>query len=163
MPEEVVKRIASSLTLATASTIVDGALEAGRNAEMLPLSVAVLDAGGHLIAFKREDGAGLLRFDIAFGKAWAALSMGMTSRTIGVRLKERVAFQAAAAVAAEGRFVPVPGGVQILNDHGEVMGAVGISGDASDKDEYCAIAGIKAAGLTACPADPAADWHTAVP
>lgn len=163
MADDGIGPVASSLTLAAASAIADGALAAGREAGVLPLAVAVLDGGGHLVAFKREDGAGILRFDIAFGKAWAALGMGMTGRTIAVRMKERVAFQAAAAAASGGRFVPVPGGVLIVGDGGEAIGAVGISGDASDKDEYCAIAGIKAAGLTPSPAEPAPEWRSAVP
>lgn len=163
MADDGIKSIATGLTLNAASIIVDAALTAGREAGLLPLSVAVLDGGGHLVAFKREDGAGIVRLDIAFGKAWGALGMGMASRTIGSRLKERVAFQAAAAVAADGRFVPVPGGVLILNETGQAIGAVGISGDASDKDEYCAITGVIAAGFTPSPAEPAPEWRSAVP
>lgn len=163
MDDDGIKSIATSLSLDAASTIIEAALAAGREAELLPLSVAVLDGGGHLIAFKREDGAGIMRFDVAFGKAWAALGMGMASRTIAGRLKERVAFQSAAAVASAGRFIPAPGGVLILNRSGQAIGAVGISGDASDKDEYCAIAGVTAAGLAPSPAEPAPTWRSAMP
>jgi len=112
--------------------------------------VAVLDAGGHLVAFKREDKSGILRFDIAFGKAWGALGMGLGSRSFAKRIAEQPAapaFFSALAAMSEGRVVPVPGGVLIRDAAKAVIGAVGISGDTSDKDEACALAGITAAGL----------------
>ncbi len=158
MSEYYVKHVQASLPLATANAIVEAALQAGRAAEMLPLTVAVLDSGGHLVAFQREDGSGILRAEIATGKAWGALGMGISSRTIGERLRDRPAFQNALANAAEGRFIPVPGGV--LACVGETaLGAVGISGDTSDRDEYCAIQAVKAAGLTPHPLEPAANWN----
>jgi len=147
----------SSLTLAQASTIVDISLKTGREANFAPLSVAVLDAGGHLVAFKREDKSGILRFDIAFGKAWGALGMGFGSRTLAGRAPRSQMFFTALAAASEGRFVPVIGGVLIRDAAGDVIGAVGISGDTSENDERCAIAGINSAGLKADPGvDPAA-------
>ena len=147
----------SSLTLAQASTIVDISLKTGREANFAPLSVAVLDAGGHLVAFKREDKSGILRFDIAFGKAWGALGMGFGSRTLAGRAPRSQLFFTALAAASEGRFVPVIGGVLIRDAAGDVIGAVGISGDTSENDERCAIAGINSAGLKADPGvDPAA-------
>ena len=147
----------SSLTLAQASTIVDVALKTGRDAKFQPLSVAVLDVGGHLVAFKREDRSGIMRFDIAFGKAWGALGMGFGSRTLAGRVPRSQMFFTALAAASEGRFVPVIGGVLICGAAGDVIGAVGISGDTSENDERCAIAGINAAGLKADPGvDPAA-------
>ena len=138
------------VTLAQASTIVDAALKKGRDTTCAPLTVAVLDAGGHLVAFKREDKSGILRFDIAFGKAWGALGMGFGSRTLFDRAAAAPQFFNALAVASGGRVVPNPGGV-LIRDGGDIVGAVGISGDTSDKDEACAIAGIEAAGLTADP------------
>ena len=155
------KAVSSSLSLAAASRIVDGAIAERRRHELLPLAVAVLDAGGNLVAFQREDGCGVLRFDIAFGKAWAALGMGMSTRLIRDRLKERPAFQGALAAAAGGRFVPVPGGVLILDPGGAAIGAVGISGDASDRDEYCAITAIRAADFGCEPAAPNPEWKAA--
>jgi uncharacterized protein GlcG (DUF336 family) len=140
-----------SVTLAQASTIVDTALKKGRETNCAPLTVAVLDAGGHLVAFKREDKSGLLRFDIAFGKAWGALGMGFGSRTLAARAAKTPQFFTMLAAASEGRMVTNPGGVLIRNAGGDVIGAVGISGDTSDKDEACAIAGIEAAGLKADP------------
>jgi uncharacterized protein GlcG (DUF336 family) len=146
----------SSLTLAQASTILDVALKTGREAKFAPLSVAVLDAGGHLVAFKREDKSGILRFDIAFGKAWGALGMGFGSRTLAGRVSRSQMFFTALAAASDGRFVPVTGGVLVRDGAGDVIGAVGISGDTSDNDEKCAVAGIAAAGLQADPGvDPA--------
>lgn len=158
---ELLKSVKSSLSLAAAATIVDEALAARAAEGLLPLAVAVLDSGGNLVAFKREDGCGVLRFDVAFGKAWAALGMGMSTRLIRDRLAARPVFQGALAAASDGRFVPVPGGVLILDAHGAAIGAVGVSGDASDRDEYCAIAGIRAAGLGSEPAMPNPEWRSA--
>src|SRR5215813_13879982 len=135
------------LTLVQASTIVDAALKAGREHKFMPLSVAVLDAGGHLVAFKREDKSGILRFDIAFGKAWGALGMGFGSRELGERATKNPLFIDALTTISQGRLVANPGGVLIKDAAGNVLGAVGISGDTSDKDEVCAVAGIEAAGL----------------
>ncbi len=152
-------RLPVSLPLETASRIVDEALRLGRAEELLPLTVAVLDGGGRMVAMKGEDGSGILRFEIAFGKAWGALGMGISSRLIRDRLSSRPTFQSALATAADGRLIPVPGGVLIRDDAGTTIGAVGISGDTSDKDEYCAILAIHSAGLASEPAGPAPDWR----
>jgi len=138
-----------SVTLAKASTIVDIALKKGRETNCAPLTVAVLDAGGHLVAFKREDKSGILRFDIAYGKAWGALGMGFGSRELADRAGKNPLFFGVLATVSQGRFVPVPGGLLIKDADGAVLGAVGISGDTSDKDEVCAVTGIEAAGLKA--------------
>ena len=140
----------SVVTLAQASTIVDVALKKGREANLAPLTVAVLDAGGHLVAFKREDKSGILRYDIAVGKAWGALGMGFGSRTLAARAAKTPQFFTMLAAASDGRMVTNPGGV-LIRDSSDIIGAVGISGDTSDKDEACAIAGIEAAGLKADP------------
>ena len=161
MSDHIVHRLQVSIPLKTAEKIVDAALKAGAEAGLLPLTVAVLDVGGNVVLLKRQDGSGNLRADVAIGKAWGALGMGISSRTIRDRLKDRPAFQGALAAASEGRFVPVPGGVLAVNEDGEVIGAVGISGDASDKDEYAAIAGVHAAGLASHPAEPAPNWREA--
>ena len=136
-----------SVTLAQASTIVDAALKKGRETNCAPLTVAVLDAGGHLVAFKREDKSGILRFDIAFGKAWGALGMGYSSREIGERAQKAAGFFGALAAVSQGRMAPAAGGVLLHDDERNVIGAVGISGDTSDRDEECALAGVAAAGL----------------
>jgi uncharacterized protein GlcG (DUF336 family) len=140
-----------SLTLAQASIIVDAALKTGRDKNFQPLSVAVLDAGGHLVAFKREDKSGILRFDIAFGKAWGALGMGFGSRTLFERAEKTPMFFTTLAAASGGRVITNPGGVLIRDASDGLVGAVGISGDTSDNDEACAIAGVVAAGLKADP------------
>jgi uncharacterized protein GlcG (DUF336 family) len=141
------------VNLAQASSIVDAALRKGRELNCAPLTVAVLDPGGHLVAFKREDKSGVLRFDIAFGKAWGALGMGFGSRTLAARAAKTAMFFTALASVSGGRMIPVPGGVLIRDAGGDVIGAVGISGDTSDRDETCAIAGIEAAGLRADPGE----------
>jgi uncharacterized protein GlcG (DUF336 family) len=138
-----------SVTLAQASIIVDTALKKGREMNLAPLTVAVLDAGGHMVAFKREDKSGILRYDIAYGKAWGALGMGFGSRELGDRAAKNPVFFGVLATVSQGRLIPVPGGVLIKDAAGSMLGAVGISGDASDKDEACAVAGIEAAGLKA--------------
>ena len=138
-----------SVTLAQASTIVDVALKKARDNNLAPLTVAVLDPGGHLVAFKREDKSGILRFDIAFGKAWGALGMGFGSRTLAARAAKTPQFFTMLAAASGGRMVTNPGGVLIKDASGNIVGACGISGDTSDKDEACAVAGIEAAGLKA--------------
>ncbi len=140
-----------SLTLAQASTIVDVAIKTARDQKFQPLSVAVLDPGGHLVAFKREDKSGILRFDIAFGKAWGALGMGMGSRTLAERAANTPQFFTMLAAVSDGRMVCNPAGVLIRDADGDIIGAVGISGDTADNDEICAIAGIEAAGLKADP------------
>lgn len=140
----------SSLTLAQASTIVDAALAKARTMSLAPMTVVVLDAGGHMVALKREDGSGILRVEIAAGKAWGGLGIGAGSRVLADRIATGPAgeaFVAAAAVASGGRLVPVPGGVLVRSEAGSILGAVGVSGDLSDKDEACALAGIQAAGL----------------
>ena len=139
----------TSLSLAQASTIVDVALKHGREIKCAPLTVAVLDAGGHLVAFKREDRSGILRYDIAVGKAWGALGMGFGSRELAERAAKVPIFFNALAAVSQGRLIPVPGGVLIKDAAGDVLGAVGISGDTSDRDEVCAVTGIEAAGLKA--------------
>jgi uncharacterized protein GlcG (DUF336 family) len=140
-----------SVTLAQASTIVDVTLKKARDTNAAPLTVAVLDAGGHLVAFKREDKSGILRFDIAYGKAWGALGMGFGSRTLAERAANTPQFFNMLAAASGGRMIANPGGILIRNDAGDVIGAVGISGDTSDRDEECGLAGIAAAGLKADP------------
>jgi uncharacterized protein GlcG (DUF336 family) len=146
------------LTLQQACTIVDAVLVKGREMSLLPLTVAVLDPGGHLVAFKREDGSGILRPEIATGKAWASLGMAVPTRKLRDRLADRPTFVNALSVASGGRLIPVPGGVLIRNQNREIIGAVGVSGDTSDKDEFCAIEGVRAAGLLADPENPPPGW-----
>ena len=139
-----------SLILDQASMIVDAALAKAGELGLRPLTVAVLDDGGNLKVLKRQDGPGaVLRPHIAIGKAWGAVGMGISSRTLEQRALERPYFVNALVGVSGGRLVPVAGGVLIRNVEGEIIGSVGVSGDTSDNDEVCAIAGIEAAGLTA--------------
>jgi uncharacterized protein GlcG (DUF336 family) len=145
------------IDLAHATTIVDQALEHGRTLGLPPLTVAVLDAAGCLVSFKRQDGSSLLRPDIAQAKAFGALGMGIGSRAIAARAAVAPAFVSAVNALAGGRLIPVPGGVLIRSSGKAIIGAVGITGANSDQDEACAVAGIEAAGLLAdTGAEPAA-------
>jgi uncharacterized protein GlcG (DUF336 family) len=136
------------LTLDKANVIADQTLAKARDAKYRPMCVAVLDEGGHLKVLKREDAASILRPDIAIGKAWGAVGMGESSRSLSERLKARPAFLGALSVMSQGKVVPVAGGVLIM-DGNEIIGAVGVSGGSAEEDEACAIEGIKAAGFVA--------------
>jgi uncharacterized protein GlcG (DUF336 family) len=140
----------STLNLEQASKIVDTALAKARELGLKPLTVVVLDDGGNVKVLKREDGPGAaFRPSIAMGKAWGAVGMGVPSRVLEQRAQERPHFINALVGASKGRLVPVAGGVLIRDAAGTIIGSVGISGDTSDNDEICAVAGIEAAGLTA--------------
>ncbi len=139
----------SVLTLKKANQIINGALEKARKLNLAPLTVVVLDENGLLKALQREDGATLLKQDIAIAKAWGAVNMKMSSRSLGVVAEQRPAFMNALVDIAEGKVMPVPGGVLIKDEDNQIIGAVGISGDVSDQDERSAVAGIKDAGLIA--------------
>ena len=141
----------AKLTLAQAETIVDASLAKGAELGLKPLTIAILDDGAHLKLLKRQDGPGAaMRPKIAIGKAFAAAGLGMGTRQWEEVAKQRpLLIQGFMGLVDE--FVAVPGGVVIRDADGEVVGAVGVSGDASQADEACAIAGIEAAGLTADP------------
>ena len=144
------------IDLAHATVVVDKALAEGRRLGLPPLTVAVLDGSGCLVCFKREDGASLLRPEIAQAKAWGALGMGMGSRALAQRASVQPVFISAVNALAGGRLIPVPGGVLIRSSGKSLIGAVGITGATSDQDEACAVAGIEAAGFNAdTGADPA--------
>ncbi|TMJ60827.1 MAG: heme-binding protein [Alphaproteobacteria bacterium] len=138
----------SELTLDVARKILDSALAKAVEKKLKPLVVTVLDARGCVKIAAAQDGTSLLRSEIAHGKAYGALAMGMGSRALFQRAQEQAYFIGAVNTLAQGRMVPVPGGV-LIQSGGFLLGAVGISGDTSDNDEACAIAGIEAAGLKA--------------
>ncbi|MEC9434807.1 MAG: heme-binding protein [Pseudomonadota bacterium] len=140
---------ASGPGIAAARAIVAGAFEKAAEAGFKPLAVAVLDAGGRLVAYERQDGASPGRFEIAVGKAHGAVMLGMGGRAQMARAEAQAYFIAAANGALSGGLVPVPGGVLLRGPGGAVIGAVGVSGDASDNDEAAALAGAAAAGLDA--------------
>ena len=137
----------STLTLAQANRIIQVALERAREMKIKPLSVAVLDASGHVRALQREDGATMFRNDVAVGKAWAAVGMGVASRTLLQRAKENPQFFGALSATAQGKFLPQTGAVVIKDKDGTILGAVGASGGTGDEDEAVCIAGVEATGL----------------
>lgn len=139
------------IDLQTARTVIERARASAREKGFKPLTVVVLDAGAHVVAAEREDGSSNKRFEIAFGKAHGALSLGMGSRGLMARAEQQAYFIAAATAAVGGSLVPVPGGVLVRDASGTLLGAVGVSGDTSDNDEVAAVAGIEAAGLQAQP------------
>jgi len=143
-----------TLTLQVSTLIADKALEKGRELNFAPLTVAVLDAGGQIKVMKREDRSSLLRPEIAMGKAWGVLGMGFGGRELARRATKVPTLFGALSDLAGGRMVPVPGGVLIRSQSGEILGSVGISGDTSENDETCAVWGIKAAGLKPDTGDP---------
>lgn len=137
------------INLEQARAVIAAVRAKGREMALNPLTVVVLDAGGHLVAMEREDGSGYGRPDIAGGKAAGALAMGISSRKLGEMAADRPQFMAALSAAWQGRLIPAAGGVLIRDAAGTLLGAVGVSGDLSDKDEEAALAGIAAAGLVA--------------
>jgi len=138
-----------SLTLAQANKIAEAAFARAREMKVKPLAVAVLDAAGHVKSLQRQNQASMFRPDIAMGKAWAAVGMGASSRTLLGRAKENPQFYGALAATAQGRFLPQTGAVLIKDAAGNILGAAGASGGTGDEDEACCIAGVEAAGLVA--------------
>lgn len=137
------------LTLSTAETIISAAQEKAKELNLKPLTIVVLDAGGHAIALKRQDGSSIMRPQIATGKAVGALAVGTGTRWLNANAETRPHFVNALNGASGGTIIPVPGGVLVKNDEGETLGAVGITGDTSENDEACAVAGIEAVKLVA--------------
>ncbi|WP_298846771.1 heme-binding protein [uncultured Ruegeria sp.] len=136
-----------SISLRKARTVIRKTLEKGHEMELKPLSVVVLDAGGHVIAFEREDGAAPGRFGIAQGKAYGSVMLGMAGTAQMKRAEAQAYFMASVNGVYGGQVVPVPGGVLLRDRKGAVIGAVGVTGDTSDNDAVAALAGIEAAGL----------------
>ncbi|EJL02956.1 MULTISPECIES: heme-binding protein [Pseudomonas] len=139
----------SALTLKIANDLAGQALATGREIAAAPLTVAILDGGGHLITLQREDGASLLRPHIAIGKAWGAIALGKGSRLLAQDAQQRPAFIAALNSLGQGSVIPAPGGVLIRDQEGYVVGAIGISGDTSDVDEQVAVQAVEILGLRA--------------
>jgi uncharacterized protein GlcG (DUF336 family) len=139
------------IDLETARTVIAATRASAREKGLKPLTVVVLDAGGHVVAVEREDGSSIKRYEIAFGKAAGALALGIGSRAIMARAEQQPYFVAAVTSAVGGALVPVPGGVLARDSDGALLGAVGVTGDTSDNDEAAAVAGLEAAGLVAQP------------
>lgn len=143
--------MSESITLAQANAIIEVTLAKAAEINLKPLTVAVLDAGGHLSALARQDGASTLRPEMAQGKAQGAIALGQGSRAIFERAQQHPFFIQAVNSLAGGFLVPMPGGVLVRDAAGQIVGAVGVTGDTADNDEICAVAGIEAAGFTADP------------
>lgn len=139
----------TALPLAKSLKIINSAFAKAKELGLKPLAVVVLDDGGHVKASQRQDGASMLRFEIASGKAYGALAVGVGSRWLNAQAETRPHFLEGLSAVSGGRIVAVPGGVLIKDRKGDIIGAVGITGDSSDNDEICAIAGIEAAGFAA--------------
>lgn len=137
----------AGISLSKARAIIRKTMEAGKAGGMKPLSVVVLDAGGHPIAFERGDGAAVGRFELARGKAYGAVMLGMGGTAQMQRAESQAYFMAAANGAYDGRVVPVPGGILVRDKRGAVIGAVGVTGDSSDNDLAAGLAAIEAAGF----------------
>jgi uncharacterized protein GlcG (DUF336 family) len=137
------------ITLDQARTLIAATRAKGREMSLNPLTIVILDSGGHLVAMEREDGSGYGRPDVASGKAAGALAMGVSSRKLGDMAADRPQFMAALSAAWNGRLIPAAGGVLVKDEAGNLLGAIGVSGDLSDKDEEAAFAGVDAAGLIA--------------
>jgi uncharacterized protein GlcG (DUF336 family) len=140
-----------SIGLETAKSITAGVRAAAKEHGLKPLTVVVLDTGGHVVSVEREDGSSNSRFEVAFGKAYGALALGMGSRALMARAEQQAYFITSVTAAIGGRLVPVPGGVLVKDETGAVIGCVGVSGDTSDNDELAAISGIESASLVAQP------------
>jgi uncharacterized protein GlcG (DUF336 family) len=141
--------VAHGLTLADANRILAAALAAARAASMPAVAVVVLDAAGHVVAVQREDGASMLRTDIALGKAWASAGMGVASRVLHQRAQDNPVFFNALAATGQGKFIAQTGAVAIRAADGSTIGAVGASGGTGAEDEAICVAGVAAAGLVA--------------
>ena len=137
----------SEVTLEQSERIIDAILARGRELKCRPLSVAVTDPGAHVKAFKKEDGSAMMRFEMAMGKAYAALALGRSSSLVRARTEERPLFMNYLINASGGKIFPEGGGRLIRNSQGEVIGAVGVTGDTQERDEELAAHGIRAAGL----------------
>jgi uncharacterized protein GlcG (DUF336 family) len=135
------------LRLAQANQIIDGALKKSAEMKVRALAVVVLDASGNIVSAQRQDGASMFRFDVALGKAWAAVAMGASSRALANRAKGNPNFFVTLAATAKGRFLPQTGAALIRDAEGNILGSAGASGGTGDEDEACCVAGIEAAGL----------------
>lgn len=138
-----------NVTLQQANTLIEKAFVKAKEMNVKPLAVVVLDAAGHLVAAQRQDNATMFRFDVAFGKAWAAVAMGMSSRALAGRAKENPNFMITLAATAQGKFLPQPGAVLLKDAAGNVVGSAGGSGGTGEEDEAVCAFGAEQAGLKA--------------
>ncbi len=136
------------LSLSQAQDIIASAIAERQARQFPPMGFAVLDDAGDLIAYAREDGASMFRFDIARAKAWGAVGMGVSSRTLGERAKDNPNFFVSLSATSNGRFLPQTGAVLVKDKDGQILGAIGASGGTGDQDEAVCIVGVTAVGLS---------------
>jgi uncharacterized protein GlcG (DUF336 family) len=139
----------SKLTLKQANAIIEGAFAKAQEMKIKPLAVVVLDDSGNIVSAQRQDNASMFRFDVAQGKAWAAVAMSASSRALAKRAKDNPNFFVTLAATAKGKFLPQTGAALIKDAQGNILGAAGASGGTGDEDEACCAAGIEKAGLKA--------------
>lgn len=137
----------ATIKLAQAEAVIDAILGRGRELACRPLSVVVVEPGAKVKAFKKEDGSAMMRFEMAYGKAYAALALGRSSDLVRVRAEERPLFMSYLMQASGSQIFPEGGGMLIRDQEGEVIGAVGVTGDRQERDQELAAFGIRAAGL----------------
>jgi uncharacterized protein GlcG (DUF336 family) len=137
------------LSLNEANTIIAKTFAAAKKHKCRPMSAIVLDAGGRVKAFQKEDGASMLRFEVCYGKAYASLALGRPSKLVLQKAREKPQFMQSIENLADYPLFLEGGGQPIRDKSGEVVGAVGVTGDVNEMDDICAIAGIHAAGLRA--------------
>jgi uncharacterized protein GlcG (DUF336 family) len=139
----------AKLTLKQANTIIEKAFAKAAEMKIKPLAVAVLDDAGNIVSAQRQDGASMFRFDVALGKAWGAVAMSCSSRSLGKRAKDNPNFMITLAATAKGKFLPQTGAVLIRSPEGEILGSAGASGGTGEEDEACCAYGAEQAGLKA--------------
>ncbi len=139
----------SRLTLKQANVIVEKAFEKAKEGKIKPLAVVVLDDSGNIVSAQRQDGASMFRIDVGLGKAWGAVAMSCSSRSLAKRAKDNPNFLTTLAATAKGKFLPQPGAVLIRDAQGAILGAAGASGGTGEEDEACCAYGVEQAGLKA--------------
>ena len=139
----------AEISLSKANKIISEVFKKGAAEGLKPLAAVVLDSGGHMKAAQRQDGASIMRVDIAEGKAYGTIAVGMGTRWLNAQAETRPHFLEGLSNVSGGKIVAVPGGVLVKDKKGAIIGAVGVTGDTSDNDEVAAIAGIEAVGFVA--------------
>lgn len=139
----------SNISLDAANKIIDATIKKSREMNLKPMTAIVLDTGGHLVSFQREDNSGNVRYEVALGKAYASLGLGKSTRSVREQAMGRPHFSQALSEISQGRFIPVLGGILIRDGDGALVGALGVTGDTEENDEIAGIAGIEASGLAA--------------
>ena len=147
--EGIGEKLCAAITLDEAKTMIEATFASAKKRKAHPLSAIVLDAGGRVKAFLKQDGSSLMRFEIAYGKAFGALALGRSSRMVLQKAREKPLFMQSLGELADGPLFLEAGGQLIRDASGEVVGAIGVTGDVNEVDDLCAMDGIRAAGFKA--------------